>query len=379
MDEAEQVYVDLRKHLDRMPVNFPATRSGVEIRILKHLFTPEEAEIALQLSMLPEPVQRIHRRVRKSGISIDELRTMLDRMVFKGNIFSTGKGDERQYSNAPLAVGMYEFQVDRQTKELAADWLQYLDEAYAESQFATGISQLRTIPVEKSIPLPEKHMVSQYDDVRKLVENAPGPLAVANCVCRQTKDLVGDSCKQTDLRETCIMLTPEEAEYYQSVGIGRFIDKEEALEILAKAQADGLVLQPINAQQPEALCCCCGDCCGILTSVKKFPDPSSYYASNYHSEVDPALCTGCRLCVDRCRLEAVVMNDGIASINLKRCIGCGNCVVTCKAGAIKLVKKEKETVPPKDMTGLQMKILSKRKGKLNLLKTGIKLMLKQQV
>ena len=184
---------------------------------------------------------------------------------------------------------------------------------------------------------------------------------------------------QTDLRETCIMLTPEEAEYYQSVGIGRFIDKEEALEILAKAQADGLVLQPINAQRPEALCCCCGDCCGILTSVKKFPDPSSYYASNYHSEVDPALCTGCRLCVDRCRLEAVVMNDGIASINLKRCIGCGNCVVTCKAGAIKLVKKEKETVPPKDMTGLQMKILSKRKGKLNLLKTGIKLMLKQQV
>lgn len=136
MDEAEQVYLDLRKHLDRMPVNFPATRSGVEIRLLKHLFTPEEAEIALQLSMLPEPVQRIHRRVRKSGISLDELRTMLDRMVFKGNIFSIGKGDERQYSNAPLAVGMYEFQVDRQTKELASDWLQYLDEAYAESQFS---------------------------------------------------------------------------------------------------------------------------------------------------------------------------------------------------------------------------------------------------
>ena len=73
------------------------------------------------------------------------------------------------------------------------------------------------------------------------------------------------------------------------------------------------------------------------------------------------------------------MNDSIASINLNRCIGCGNCVANCESGAIKLVKKEKETVPPEDMAGLQMKILSKRIGKLNVLKTGFKLMLKQQV
>ena len=50
---------------------------------------------------------------------------------------------------------MYEFQVDRLTKELAQDWLQYLDEAYGREMYKTGINQLRTIPVEKSIPIPE--------------------------------------------------------------------------------------------------------------------------------------------------------------------------------------------------------------------------------
>jgi electron transport complex protein RnfB len=99
----------------------------------------------------------------------------------------------------------------------------------------TKIPLLRTIPVEKSILIPEKYHVSNYDNVRYLVENAKDRLAVANCVCRQTKDLIGESCSVTDLRETCIMLSPEEADYYVNVGIGRYITKEEALGILEKA------------------------------------------------------------------------------------------------------------------------------------------------
>ena len=46
MTTANQTYRDLQKHLDELPIGFPPTESGVEIRILKHLFTPEEAEIA---------------------------------------------------------------------------------------------------------------------------------------------------------------------------------------------------------------------------------------------------------------------------------------------------------------------------------------------
>ena len=378
MNTEDQIYRDLQKHLDRLPISYPATESGVEIRILKHLFTPEEAKIATQLSMIPEPLKRIYKRVKKSGMSNEELQQLLDHMVDKGSILASKKDDDKLYSNAMLAIGMYEFQVDRLTKDFAKDWLQYLDEAFAEEVSRTKIPQLRTIPVEKSIPLPEKYQISNYDNVRKIVENASGQIAVANCVCRQAKDLVGESCTKTDLRETCIIL-PGEAKYYVDVGIGHYITKEEALDILEKAQEAGLVLQPVNSQRPEAICCCCGDCCGILMSVKKFPRPADFYATNYYAEVDPELCTGCEICVEQCQLEALDIVNGVAAINLNRCIGCGNCVVICESDAIQLRRKEEETIPPKDTDDLYTKIMSKKVGQWNMLKMGMKILLRLRV
>jgi len=77
-------------------------------------------------------------------------------------------------------------------------------------------------------------------------------------------------------------------------------------------------------------------------------------------------------------MEAAAMSDGVALINLDRCIGCGNCIVTCESNAVQLKKKAEETLPPKDMNDLQMKILTKRTGKLSLLKLGAKMLLKQK-
>jgi electron transport complex protein RnfB len=379
MKTEDKVYRDLQKYLDRMPISYPATESGVEIRILKHLFTPEEAEIALQLSMIPEPVERIQKRLKKSGLSVDQLQEKLDQMVYKGSIYGVKKGDKTVYSNLPLAIGMYEFQVERLTKDFARDFLQYLDEKFADEVGKTKIPLLRTIPVEKSVATPEKYQVSNYDNVRYLVENASGNIAVANCVCRQTKDLIGESCTKTDLRETCIMTSPDEADYYVNVGIGRYITKEEALGILDKAQEAGLILQPVNSEHPEAICCCCGDCCGILTSMKKFPRPADYYASNFYAEVDPNLCSGCQACIDLCHMDALTMIDGVAAISLDRCIGCGNCVVNCELNAIQLKKKDAEQPPPKTMDDMYTKILMKKVGKLNMVKIGAKMLLKLKV
>ena len=379
MDSESQVYRDLQKHLDRMPISYPATKSGVEIRILKHLFTPEEAKIALELSMLPEPVERIYKRVKKSGMSIEELQQLLEQMVRKGNILGTQEGSEKHYSNIVLEIGMYEFQVNRLTKDFVKDIIQYDNEAFEDELAKTRIPQLRTIPVEKSIPIPEKYQVSDYDKVRKIVENVSGQIAVASCICRQSKDLVGENCTITDLRETCLILSSDEYNYYVYAGIGRPITKEEALNILEKAQEAGLVLQPYNAQRPECICCCCGDCCGILKYMKKYPRPADYYASNYYAEVDPELCTGCQTCVERCQLDASSIVNDVAVVDLDRCIGCGNCVVTCESNAIQLQKKEEETTPPKDAETLYMKILSKKVGKLKMLGIGSKLLLKLKI
>ena len=59
MTDEGDVYQRLRKHIDDMPIPYPETRSGVELRILRRLFTPEEAEVALGLSAVPEPVEKI--------------------------------------------------------------------------------------------------------------------------------------------------------------------------------------------------------------------------------------------------------------------------------------------------------------------------------
>lgn len=379
MKTEEQIYRDLQKYLDRMPVSYPKTESGVEIRILKHLFTPEEAEIALKLSMVSEPINRIYKRFKKSELSMEQLQEKLDQMVYKGSIYGIKRGGKTLYSNLPLAIGMYEFQVERLTEDFAKDFLQYVNEKFADEVAKTRIPLLRTIPVEKSIATPEKYQVSNYDQVRYIVENASGNIAVANCVCRQTKDLVDESCKKTDLRETCMLTSPEEADYYVNVGIGRYITKEEALGILDKAQEAGLILQPVNSERPEAICCCCGDCCGILTSMKKFPRPADYYASNFYAEVDPNICSGCQTCVDLCHMDALTIINDLAVISLDRCIGCGNCVVSCEVGAIKLMKKVIEQPPPKTMNDMYTKILTKKVGKMRMLKIGAKMLLKMKV
>ncbi|MHA1425760.1 MAG: ATP-binding protein, partial [Candidatus Helarchaeota archaeon] len=77
--EGLDIYRELAQHLRRMPIDYPPTESGVEVRLLKHFFTPREAQIALQLGALPEPLKRIYKRVKKAGldISIEELEQIL--------------------------------------------------------------------------------------------------------------------------------------------------------------------------------------------------------------------------------------------------------------------------------------------------------------
>jgi len=112
-----------------------------------------------------------------------------------------------------------------------------------------------------------------------------------------------------------------------------------------------------------AFCCCCGDCCGIWRGLKQFPHPADFYASNYYSEVNPELCTGCEECIDICQLDALTMADSMARINLDRCIGCGNCVPICSSSAIELQKKEEELLPLEDTVALYMSIMSKKVAK----------------
>ena len=386
MGAEDQVYRDLQKHLDRSPSGFPAAKSGADIRLLKHLLTPEEARIALHLSTLKaEPLKRIHGRVWKSGLllSLEELRQKLEDMERKGTILGFEKAYKtKYYKNVGVSAGgMIDFQVNRLTPDLVADVDRYHEDSFAAAPKPgpVKVSQLRTIPVEKALPLPEKRLVRTYDDVRQLVAKSPGPFSVANCICRQMKDLRNQSCRYSDLRETCLQIGPGHARRYVDMGIGRYISREEAFRILDQAQEAGFILQPENSQRPDNICCCCGDCCGPLQAAVHSPRPADLYASNYFVLVDASLCTSCGTCVKRCQLGARKMVDGKGTVDLERCIGCGNCVVTCPSKASQLHAKESLLVPPRDKDATMMKIMAAKTSKWDMLKLRLKTALGMRV
>ena len=355
------VYRRLQQHIDRMPVGFPATESGVELRVLQHLFTPEEAELALHLSALPEPLEKIHRRARKNGVELKELRQALNRMAAKGAIHRKEVAGKPHYSKMMLAVGMFECQANRLTKELHADFVQYMSEGFAEAFHTKQTSQLRTIPISEEI-IPDRK-IGTYDGARALVMKSAGPFAVLNCVCRQGADLMDQPCKQTEIRETCLLLGDFAAPSIKS-GNARELSREEMLKLLDRADEVGMVLQPQNTQDPHFICCCCGCCCGVLSTVKKLPRPAEYFDTNYFAQVDGDLCTECETCGDRCEMEAISYVDGIPAVDLMLCIGCGLCVSTCPSGAITLATKPVTKTPPKDQAELYKKIIIERYGPL---------------
>jgi Fe-S-cluster-containing hydrogenase component 2 len=362
MADEGDVYRRLQKHLDALPIAYPSTESGVELRILRRLFTEEEAEVALGLNAVPEPVEKIHHRVPNH--TEPELERILDRMVEKGAIFGgppLARGGRKRYSRAPLAIGMYEAQVDRLTRDLQQDFEQYTREGFASALLTGKTKQMRTIPVNARF-VPDR-LVGRYDDARRLIEEGEGPWAARNCVCRQGRDLLGEPCQQTTSRRVCLMIGPA-ARSSVATGEGQALTREETFALLDQAESDGMVLQPSNARDPVFICFCCGCCCGMLKAAKQFPRPAEYLQSNYQAAVDAALCSECGTCHERCPMEALHAGDGATAVDLGRCIGCGVCVPTCPTEAVKLRARAQETVPPKDLKALYGRIMVERFGLL---------------
>ena len=81
-------------------------------------------------------------------------------------------------------------------------------------------------------------------------------------------------------------------------GIGRELTRDDLLELVERADREGMVLQPQNTQEPHFICCCCGCCCGVLSSAKKLPRPADYFDTNYYAEVDRGLCIECGACLE---------------------------------------------------------------------------------
>ena len=347
------VYAILRKRLDDFASGYPATAGGVEIRLLKKLFTEEEAELFARLSPLAETPDAAARRL---GRDPDRLAIVLERMAAKGLLFRIKKGDQARYAAIPFVPGIYDFQVSSMDPILAQDVQDYTEQGFGRTIQGHQTPIMRTIPIKRELVV--QWPVAPYEDALAIVDRQK-VIAVAPCICRKKGEMLERGCGKP--LETCLMFGYQ-AHFYVDNGMGRYIDKAAAARIIEQSDAAGLVLQPFNARDMGVLCSCCGDCCEMLGSLKRQPKPAEAVKSNYYAQVSEDACSGCATCEDRCQMDAITVADDRAVVDRARCIGCGLCVTTCPTGAVALVKKDpaEQYRPPQNTAETFMRLAVER-------------------
>jgi len=195
------VYERLAKKLDDIPNGFPATESGIEIRILKKIFSVEEADIPLKLNPVPETAETIAERL---GRPVSEMRSILDGMAGKGQIACAKFSGQRMYILAPFMIGFYALQVYRLDKELTDLFEEYFP-AYLKTIGEFEPAYTRVVPVNTKIDA--ELTVHRYEDIHRMINEAKS-FKLYDCICRKTRVLRGHPCKHT--LESCLAISQEE-------------------------------------------------------------------------------------------------------------------------------------------------------------------------
>jgi len=178
------VYKRLAERLDELPHGYPAADSGVELKILRKIYTPEDAEVTIKLRSIPEIAATIGERFGKSE---EEMQAILDNMAEKGQIGSLTKAGKQMYMIFPFFPGIYEFQVYRMDKELTELFEEYLP-TLMKSVGGHAPAVARTVPINTKIEA--ETQIKPYEDVRNMIEKSKS-FRVIECICRKERALEG--------------------------------------------------------------------------------------------------------------------------------------------------------------------------------------------
>ena len=347
----EDVYEKLRQHFNEGVIS--KLRKARELEeILKILFTPEKAELALHIPLRGMERISIEDLAAKLNRKNQEIEEAVEEMAREGILYAVqDKEDGKKYCALfALLPGILEsYHADGVDSDLRRRLDKLIDKYRVgglwDEMASSDYPPFRVIPINENAE--NKSEVLPFEEIRNTIMEAD-IITVIPCMCRTI------SRKCDHLLEVDFVMG-DWAEYLINYRGAREWTKEEALQRLKEAEEDGLMHLIGNAQEGNTIICnCCVCCCMALRGLTELNNPRSFVKSNFLPVMDQELCTLCGTCKKICPMEAVRKLPGYEAdgsdtrmmVEETRCVGCGLCSSHCPVEAIHM-KKIRDVVPAK--------------------------------
>ena len=360
----QDIYRRLAKHLEGLIMGYPF--NDALTGLLKEMYNPIEAEVALAIPNSLPPLEVIDRQriIERCDLPESAVVEALQSLSRRNMLYTrTGETGETGYALLQVGYGLpqtffWSGQKDERARRMAKLVLKYFN--VPTTQKVYGPVKTKTYkysPANLSMDV-SMQGVMPNEQMGPIVQAAT-KIAVAHCPCRMSANLLG----RTDCRhslEVCIKYD-ELADFVISKGLAREISKDEAHQILADSEKEGLVHMVDNAQgQIKHTCNCCGHYCWNVGILRRRKIPRDVLMAVYFiRETELAECIGCGACADICPVDAVKMVEDKPEVDQNWCIGCGVCAVSCPAHVIS-IKRRLEKKSPETFSDLHRRIKEER-------------------
>ena len=287
-----------------------------EYMILEPVVTDEMAEVALCMNIRKKTTAK--ELAPLCGKSVEETERILWELAVAGVCFVNKINGVDTYWYDTWVPGIMEMMVNNKENVNKYPQIAEAFEAYGRVRgpkttgaFPVGVGLMRVIPIEQAIDGETRR--ASYEEVSKYL-NENDIFSVADCSCRTARKVMGEGCGHL-AEDMCIQMG-HAAEYYIRTGRGRQITREEAFEIIKRAEENGLMHQIPNLDgsgKTHAICNCCGCSCLALRTASMFKNVDMV-RSNYVAKVDTEKCVACGECVVNCPVNALKLGQKLCSI-----------------------------------------------------------------